>query len=60
MVLAQKCTLRPMNRIKILETNTSVTNQILTNSPKLYIMEVTAISMNNVEKIARSYVKAEL
>lgn len=59
MVLAQKCMHRSMNRIKILDTNTSATNQIVTNSLKLYIMEMTIISTNNVEKIVCSYVKAE-
>jgi hypothetical protein len=59
MVLAQKCMHRSMNRIKILETNTSATNQTLTISLNLCIMEMTAISMNNVEKIVCSCVKAE-
>lgn len=59
MVLAQKCMHRSMNRIKILETKTSATNQTLTISLNLCIMEMTAISMNNVEKIVCSCVKAE-
>lgn len=50
---------RSMNRIKILETKTSATNQTLTISLNLCIMEMTAISMNNVEKIVCSCVKAE-
>lgn len=48
-----------MNRIKILETNTSASKWIQTNSLKLRIVEMVVISMNTVEKIGYSYVKAE-